>query len=182
MVLAMRNVAIAGGRSVSQRSMCGCERGGMYSFDSISEAITLFGTRFENWQARRNLRMSSGDGEVADLIERHLVKPKEESPLEASRRLTSTRREAISLYRQVLRTSRLFVWRNEQGVVWRDLIRSSARQEFEAARFEQDPELIARLLVGGRDAVQAAVDKFLKKREDIIKKEDDGLRGGRPTM
>lgn len=58
------------------------------------------------------------------------------------------------------------------------MIRESARKEFELARHETDPEIvqysncpfsflppdmppfqIARLLVGGRDAVQATVDK-----------------------
>jgi hypothetical protein len=38
---------------------------------------------------------------------------------------------------QVLRASPLFVWRNEAGVPWRDVIRDSARTEFDAARRAQ---------------------------------------------
>jgi hypothetical protein len=35
---------------------------------------------------------------------------------------------------QVLRASPLFVWRNDKGVPWCDVIRESARKEFDAAR------------------------------------------------
>ena len=90
--------------------------------------------------------------------------------------------------------------------MWRDVIRSSARQEYEAARLEQvrvvvafgggglmccsnnmkqtkqkqqqnktkDPELINRMIVTGRDAVQKAVDRFSDKRRAII--EDEAAR------
>eukprot|EP00850_Spirogloea_muscicola_P017817 SM000156S02173 [mRNA] locus=s156:222210:223556:- [translate_table: standard] len=72
-------------------------------------------------------------------------------------------------YRQVLRTARLFTWRNEQDVPWRDMIELSARREFELARSEQDPKTIARLLVTGTDAVQAAIDKVREKRDAVLK-------------
>lgn len=39
------------------------------------------------------------------------------------------------------------------------MLRESARQEFEEARFEQDPEMINRLIVVGRDAVSQVTDK-----------------------
>eukprot|EP00850_Spirogloea_muscicola_P012093 SM000077S21567 [mRNA] locus=s77:279546:280717:- [translate_table: standard] len=74
-------------------------------------------------------------------------------------------------YRQVLRTARLFTWRNEQGVPWRDMIELSARREFELARSEQDPETIARMLVTGTDAVQAAIDKVREKRDAVLKED-----------
>jgi hypothetical protein len=80
------------------------------------------------------------------------VKPQPRDP----RTPLTTRREALSLYRavrlaacmrrcgssraaflQVLRASPLFVWRNEAGVPWRDVIRDSARTEFNAARRAQ---------------------------------------------
>jgi DNA primase large subunit len=86
----------------------------------------------------------------------------------------TTRREAISLYRDVVRYSRLFVWKDELGRMWRDVIRSSARQEFELARNEQDPEVVNRLLVSGRDALHQTMDRFLAKREQIIR--DDQAR------
>jgi hypothetical protein len=80
----------------------------------------------------------------------------------------TTRREALSLYRAVWRASFLFVWKNEKGEEWRDIIRESARKEFEAARHEKDPEMITRLLVTGRDYLDQAMEKFMTKRQSII--------------
>jgi hypothetical protein len=75
--------------------------------------------------------------------------------------LTTTRREALSLYREIMRITALFDWPNEQGVIWRDVLRHSARQEFEDARHEQDPEVVNRLLVVGRDAVGRISERFI---------------------
>ncbi len=84
--------------------------------------------------------------------------------------LTTTRREALSLYREIMRITALFDWPNERGEVWRDVLRTSARQEFEDARHEQDPEVINRLLVVGRDAVGRVSERFveeLKRKEEL---------------
>lgn len=89
------------------------------------------------------------------------------------RQLQTTRSEAIALYRHIWRYSRLFVWQNEQNKPWRDVLRESARQEFELARHEQDPELVSRLIVSGRDAVHQVVDKFMAKRDQM---EQDSLQ------
>lgn len=107
--------------------------------------------------------------EVAELIESTIVRPsKADDAQKSPAKLLTTRREALSLYREVLRYSNLFVWRDEHGRLWRDVIRVSARQEFEQARHEPDPELINRMIVTGRDAVQKAVEGFMKKRDRII--------------
>ncbi len=118
------------------------------------------------------------------------------------------RREALALYREVLRYSNLFVWKDAQGRAWRDVIRTSTRkvqavhcavhhlgswrahhllaerergvlrvaerahtQEFEDARIETDPEIINKLIITGRDAVQRTVEAFMKKRRSIIEEE-----------
>jgi len=84
--------------------------------------------------------------------------------------LTTTRREALSLYREIMRITTLFDWPNERGEIWRDVLRTSARQEFEDARYEQDPEVINRLLVVGRDAVGRVSERFveeLKRKEQF---------------
>ncbi|KXZ45344.1 hypothetical protein GPECTOR_56g441 [Gonium pectorale] len=96
---------------------------------------------------------------VADLFERNLLKASRKKPDEPPRILT-TRREALSLYREILRYSNLFVWRDEKGRLWRDVIRDSARKEFEAARYEPDPEIINKLIITGRDCVQRTVESF----------------------
>lgn len=93
--------------------------------------------------------------------------------------LTTTRREALSLYREIMRISALFDWPNEQGVLWRDVLRTSARQEFEDARFEQDPEVINRLLVVGRDAVSRVSERFI---EELKKKGGNAPPGGNVSL
>ena len=78
------------------------------------------------------------------------------------------------------RASFLFVWRNEKGEEWRDIIRESARKEFEAARHERDPEMVARLLLTGRDYLNQAMEKFMEKRQKIIDEENAGDPSGPP--
>ncbi|KAF8060016.1 hypothetical protein HT031_004954 [Scenedesmus sp. PABB004] len=116
--------------------------------------------------------------DVAALLESAIRRPSREEARAAREaraaappRLLTTRREALSLYREVLRYSRLFVWRDEHGRRWRDVLRASARAEFEAARREPDPEIINRLIVTGRDAVARAVEGVMRRRAAIIEEE-----------
>ncbi|MCO5612811.1 hypothetical protein L7F22_067082 [Adiantum nelumboides] len=116
----------------------------------------------------RALCVHSGPDNLEELLDKHVVTCSSKKPAseeEGRRRLTTTRREAPTLYREILRATRLFLWPNEQGILWRDILRSNTRKEFEEARFEQDPEIIARLLVGGRDALQQAVDNAIKQAQ-----------------
>ncbi|KAG2254630.1 hypothetical protein Bca52824_084766 [Brassica carinata] len=46
----------------------------------------------------------------------------------------------------------------------------NARKEFEAARFETDPEIVTRLLIGGSDAVSSALDKLAEKQKELIER------------
>jgi len=78
----------------------------------------------------------------------------------SSKYFGSSRREALSLYREILRTSKAFHWCDEKGVPWNDRLRKEARNEFEASKEENDPLIIARLLVTGRDCVQQIQTKF----------------------
>ena len=124
-------------------------------------------------------RLHNGPDTVEELLERHLVKEKpsyddDENELLTRQRLTSTRREALCLYRDIFRATRFFLWPDNRGVLWRDILRENARKEFEEARFEKDPEVITRLLIGGRDAVQAAIDKLAEKQKEQIAKEHNG--------
>ncbi|XP_078155610.1 LYR family of Fe/S cluster biogenesis protein [Carex rostrata] len=110
-------------------------------------------------------RLHEGPDTIDELLDRHLAKkdPKRganDDDESLRRSLTSTRREALSLYRDVLRASRYFMWPDTRGVPWREVLRANARKEFEDARFETDPEVVTRLLIGGREAVQDAVDKL----------------------
>ena len=99
----------------------------------------------------------------------------DEAELRNRRRLTSTRREALSLYRDILGASRFFTWTDSRGFLWRDILRENARKEFEAARFETDPDIVTRLLLGGQDAVESALEKLAEKhRQEIEKERRDG--------
>ncbi|KAK2398336.1 LYR family of Fe/S cluster biogenesis protein [Trifolium repens] len=123
--------------------------------------------------------LHEGPDTVEELLDRHLVKKvnnndDEEDELLNRRRLTSTRREALSLYRDILRASRFFTWPDSKGVLWRDLLRDSARKEFELARFETDQEIVTRLLIGGREAVHNAIDKLAEKQRQQIQKDRGG--------
>ncbi|XP_043723564.1 uncharacterized protein LOC122670669 [Telopea speciosissima] len=127
--------------------------------------------------ATRRQLLHNGPDTLEELLERHLVKKDknsvddEEDVLLARRRLTSTRREALSLYRDVLRATRFFVWPDSRGVLWRDVLRENARKEFEEARFERDPEVITRLIIAGRDSVQSAIDKLVEKQKQQVERE-----------
>lgn len=131
--------------------------------------------------------LHEGPDTIDELLDRHLVKkdPKKDSDGDDDddgslrRSLTSTRREALSLYRDVLRTSRFFTWPDARGVPWREALRENARKEFEEARFETDPEVVTRLLIGGREAVQEAVDKLAAAAKKMADQEANERNKGR---
>ena len=72
-------------------------------------------------------------------------------------------REALRLYRDVLRLSRVFTWRNEKHELWRDIVSNNARKEFEQARYEKDPLIVARLLFVGRDCLNQTRERLAGK-------------------
>ena len=69
-------------------------------------------------------------------------------------------RESLALYRDILRASRMFTWSNEKGEPWGEVLAVNARHEFEQARHERDPIVIARLQFVGRDCLTQTKDKF----------------------
>lgn len=77
--------------------------------------------------------------------------------------------ESLRLYRDILRATRSFTWCNEKGEPWRDILRNQARNEFEQARHESDPVLIARMLFVGRDCLV----KTMHRLEDTANKMTD---------
>jgi hypothetical protein len=113
----------------------------------------------------------------------------------------SSRSEALSLYRDILRTARAFYWSvlpprrparpahslprlllprldrrpNKEGVPWCRVLRESARKEFEQARHEKDPLAVARMLVVGRQCVNETRLKF-DDMEKQIRKHVDATR------
>lgn len=51
------------------------------------------------------------------------------------------------------------------------MLRRNARKEFEDAKQETDPEILNKLIITGRDAVQRTVEAFWKRRSGIIAEE-----------
>jgi Complex 1 protein (LYR family) len=70
------------------------------------------------------------------------------------------RAEALSLYREILRTAKHFHWADPSGQPWNKKLKVQARKEFEESRKETDPLIIARMIVAGRDCVQQVQNKF----------------------
>ncbi|KAG2444674.1 hypothetical protein HXX76_001418 [Chlamydomonas incerta] len=124
-------------------------------------ALSAVGVRFISEE-----QLGASADQVADLFERNLLKASRKKPDQPPRILT-TRREAISLYREIWRYSALFLWHDERGRLFRDVIRTSARQEFEAARFEPDPEIINKLIITGRDCVQRTIEAFAARAKRL---------------
>ena len=73
------------------------------------------------------------------------------------------------MYREIVRTTRLFNYKNEAGEDWSLVLKREARKEFEQARYETDAELIARLLFVWWDCVNQTKEKFAAKTEQIDK-------------
>ncbi|KAK3278491.1 hypothetical protein CYMTET_13576, partial [Cymbomonas tetramitiformis] len=61
-----------------------------------------------------------------------------------------------------------------------EVLRDAARKEFEAGRLETDAEMVARLIISGRDALDKVVEKFLAKRDQIMKGEEAATFGRSP--
>ena len=68
--------------------------------------------------------------------------------------------EALSLYREILRTAKHFHWADHSGEPWNKKLKAQARKEFEESRREADPLMIARMIVAGRDCVQQIQNKY----------------------
>jgi len=64
--------------------------------------------------------------------------------------------------------AKCFYWPNDDGEQWSVVLRRNARKEFEAAREETDPLIIARLLVVGRDCLHEVQHRF-NAMEDAIR-------------
>lgn len=116
-----------------------------------------------------SVKFDATSEDVADLLDRRLAPG--ESKIKQGGNLLSTRTDALSLYRTICRYTILFNWPDDQGMPWRDKLRTSARHEFEAARHVNDPEVVTKLLINGRQAVDQIMTKFLQKRDSLQKQD-----------
>mmetsp|Transcript_2883 Transcript_2883/g.6014 ORF Transcript_2883/g.6014 Transcript_2883/m.6014 type:complete len:171 (-) Transcript_2883:117-629(-) len=117
-----------------------------------------------------------GGEDTEEFIEHYLSKAKKADPSQPPP--MTSRREALALYRAILRNSRLFVHQDERGNMWRDTLREAARKEFDVGKLETDPEMVTKLIISGRDYMEQAVEKFMAKREQIIREDEEKIRRG----
>ncbi|NJO12717.1 MAG: LYR motif-containing protein [Gammaproteobacteria bacterium] len=112
------------------------------------------------------IKLDGTSDDVADIFDRHLVKKPLDRPAKPAQ-FTSAAREAIHLYRLIQRYTAMFDWPDDDGELWRDKLRRSARQEFEASKLETDPTTVARLLLTSREAVEQVMLRLLEKRRAL---------------
>ncbi|GAM27323.1 hypothetical protein SAMD00019534_104980, partial [Acytostelium subglobosum LB1] len=62
-------------------------------------------------------------------------------------------REAVRLYRDIMRTLRTFNHPNEQGIPWKVVLRESVRRDYENSKYETNPETLIQMLMVGRDCL-----------------------------
>ena len=51
--------------------------------------------------------------------------------------------EVLRCYREVMQMTKRFTWTNEDGEPWKDILRKTARAEFEAMKSESDSVKVA---------------------------------------
>lgn len=93
-------------------------------------------------------------------------------------------REILRLYREVMKFCSEFDWPNDQGEIWRDVLRKSARKEFEESREEIDPVIQYRMMVTTRDAMSQTREMLIKQyatRNKLIE-ENDALKKNKSEL
>lgn len=81
-------------------------------------------------------------------------------------------KEVLKLYRDVLKFTTEFYWKNEKGEVWRDVLRKSARKEFEEARHEKDIHYLNKMMVTTRESMEVLREKLINE----YKKGDENFK------
>ena len=96
--------------------------------------------------------------------------------------IRDTRREVISLYRSALRAARRFNYPSSPGeALWSRVLAASARNEFDAQRFERDSTTIMRLLISGRDALTQLEERARVAEARLAHAVDSALTRGTDT-
>lgn len=81
--------------------------------------------------------------------------------------------ETLRLYRDIIRATKIFTWVDAKGNNWSQVLRDNARKEFEQARYETDPKIIARLLFVGRDCLNQTKDKYIEAIAKMDKQKNE---------
>ena len=76
-------------------------------------------------------------------------------------------KQSVFLYRRILRLTSHMTHYDENGVPWRDIVRFSARKEFDSSKQEPDGEVLARALFNAQLAIDDFEEKLLKKQQSL---------------
>ncbi len=88
-------------------------------------------------------------------------------------------KEALRLYRSVVKFAKLFDWKDPRGIPWSVILKKSARMEFENSKEEKDPVKLGQMLISGWEALMNAKQKYSRKEYDFIKHIDETRNRGR---
>ena len=67
--------------------------------------------------------------------------------------------EVLRVYRDVMKVTARYNWNNEDGEPWKDILRVSARAEFEQIKEEIDPLIVGKFIVTWRDVINRMHEK-----------------------
>ena len=76
--------------------------------------------------------------------------------------------EVLRLYREVLAMTKRFTWANEDGEAWDQILRKTARTEFEELRTETDSLKLAKFMITWRDALGRIHEKVNKAELEMM--------------
>jgi hypothetical protein len=74
----------------------------------------------------------------------------------------------LRLYREVFKFARKFDWVNEKGELWRDVLRKSARKEFDLSRHEQDKIIVMKMMVTTRECMADLQEKIFETHRKMV--------------
>ena len=100
-----------------------------------------------------------------------LKKPVEQ--LERSHKNPVTNIEVLRCYREVLQMTNRFTWNNEDGEPWQDILRRTARAEFEELRNETDTLKVAKVMITWRESVARIHEKINKAQMEMMQHVDE---------
>lgn len=80
--------------------------------------------------------------------------------------------ELLRLYREVMQMTRRFTWANEDGEPWQQILRKTARAEFESLRSETDSVKVGKFLITWRESLRQIHNKVNKAQLDMMKHVD----------
>ena len=80
--------------------------------------------------------------------------------------------EVLRLYREVLVMTRRFTWANEDGEPWDQILRKTARSEFEELRTETDTLKVAKFMITWREAIGRIHEKVNKAELEMMQHVD----------